>query len=385
MEIQASGGVVLLLNLLLTFCIYTLPFIIIRFVIRKRPYMAAHAKRIVIIYGIAAWLAMSVVMYASGGSVAGGGVLLWSFINYKVLVSNSNSKDAPTEPKNLPTEAERVAEAEAQTQRLYNEFCDTYTYFSDAQLIVIAKSDDASDVCIKAAKHILEARGIYLADNATAVKPNKSGLHRIWESIRNFLDNPPKNFKPIAIISLIVIAVVALIIGSNNSGDGQPAADNTSKNVPATLTPASAYNGEIFVVPSYESLCPLTVSVRGDQAYYMFLDYLYAPSYSTVDRHLEDEINYSSVIENDLAFYISPGSTVEIDAPIGVYRLYYATGETWYGKALLFGEDTATYTSDDLLEFYADDSYYNGVTLELWRQSGGNFDTKSISYDDFPS
>ena len=217
MEIQASGGVVFLLNLLLTFCIYTLPFIIIRFVIRKRPYMAAHAKRIVIIYGIAAWLAMSVVMYASGGSVAGGGVLLWSFINYKVLVSNSNSKDAPTEPKNLPTEAERVAEAEAQTQRLYNEFCDTYTYFSDAQLIVIAKSDDASDVCIKAAKHILEARGIYLADNATAVKPNKSGLHRIWESIRNFLDNPPKNFKPIAIISLIVIAVVALIIGSNNS------------------------------------------------------------------------------------------------------------------------------------------------------------------------
>ena len=72
MEIQASGGVVFLLNLLLTFCIYTLPFIIIRFVIRKRPYTAAHAKRIVIIYGIAAWLAMSVVMYASGGSVAGG-------------------------------------------------------------------------------------------------------------------------------------------------------------------------------------------------------------------------------------------------------------------------------------------------------------------------
>lgn len=105
-----------------------------------------------------------------------------------------------------------------------------YIYlFSDAQLIVIAKSDDASDVCIKAAKHILETRGIYLADNATAVKPNKSGLHRIWESIRNFLDNPPKSFKPIAIISLIVIAVAALIIGSNNSGDGQPAADNTSK------------------------------------------------------------------------------------------------------------------------------------------------------------
>lgn len=383
MEIQASEGVVFLLNLLLTFCIYTLPFIIIRFAIRKKPYSAAQAKRIVIIYGIAAWLAMSVVMYASGGSVAGGGVLLWSFINYKVLVSNSNSKDAPTEPKNLPTEAERAAEAEAQTQSLYNEFCDTYTNFSDGQLIVIAKSDDASDVCIKAAKHILETRGIYLTDNAAAVKTHKSGSHSAWESIGNFLENPPKKLKPIVIVSLLVIVVAALIVGSNNPAGGN--STSPTKAVTPTLAPASAYNGEIFVVPSYESLCPLTVSVRGDQAYYVFLDYLYAPSYSTVDRHLEDEINYSSVIENDLAFYISPGSTVEIDAPIGVYRLYYATGETWYGKALLFGEDTATYTSDDLLEFYADDSYYNGVTLELWRQSGGNFDTKSISYDDFPS
>ena len=102
MEIQASEGVVFLLNLLLTFCIYTLPFIIIRFVIRKRPYTAVQAKRIVIIYGIAAWLIMSVVMYVSNGSVAGGGVLLWSFINYKVLVSNPNNKNIAATPENLP-------------------------------------------------------------------------------------------------------------------------------------------------------------------------------------------------------------------------------------------------------------------------------------------
>lgn len=382
MEIQASGGVVFLLNLLLTFCIYTLPFIIIRFVIRKRPYTAAQAKRIVIIYGVVVWLAMSVVMYASGGSVAGGGVLLWSFINYKILVSNSGSKNVSTELENLPTEAERIAETEAQSQRLYNEFCEIYTHFSDGQLIVIAKSNDASDVCIKAARHVLETRGIYLTDNATHVKTHKSGSHGAWESIGNFLENPPKKFKPIIIVSLLVIVVAALIVGSNNPAGGN--STSPTKAVTPTPIPASAYNGEIYIVPSYESLCPLTVSVRGNQAYYVFLDYLYAPSYSTVDRHLE-EYGVNSSIKSDLAFYISPGSTVEIDVPIGVYRLYYATGETWYGKALLFGEDTATYTSDDLLEFYADDSYYNGVTLELWPQSGGNFDTKSISYDDFPS
>ena len=200
MEIQASEGVVFLLNLLLTFCIYTLPFIIIRFVIRKRPYTAAQAKRIVIIYGVAVWLIMTVAMIVTDGRVAGASVLLWSFINYKVLVSNPNNKNIAAAPENLPAKTESVAETEAQAQRLYDEFCETYAGFSDGQLIMIAKSGDASEVCIKAAKHILEARGIYLADNAAAVKPNKSGLHRIWESIRNFLDNPPKSFKPIAII-----------------------------------------------------------------------------------------------------------------------------------------------------------------------------------------
>lgn len=158
MKIQASEGVVFLLNLLLTFCIYTLPFIIIRFIIRKRPYTAAQAKRIVIIYGIAAWLIMSAVMHASNGSVAGGSIFLWSFINYKVLVSNSDNKNNAAAPENLPAKTESVAEVEAQNQRLYDEFCETYSGFPDSQLIMIAKSDVASDVCIKAAKHILETR-----------------------------------------------------------------------------------------------------------------------------------------------------------------------------------------------------------------------------------
>lgn len=101
MEIQASEGVVFLLNLLLTFCIYTLPFIIIRFVIRKRPYTAAQAKRIVIIYGVVVWLIMTVAMIVTDGRVAGASVLLWSFINYKVLVSISRNevRGAP-EPEN---------------------------------------------------------------------------------------------------------------------------------------------------------------------------------------------------------------------------------------------------------------------------------------------
>lgn len=75
---------------------------------------------------------------------------------------------------------------------------------------------------------------------------------------------------------------------------------------------------------------------------------------------------------------------MSIDVPIGVYKLYYACGETWYGPRDLFGEDTTYSSSSELLKFYDDGTYYMGHTLELWRQSGGNFNTHSIDESDFP-
>lgn len=41
-------------------------------------------------------------------------------------------------------------------------------------------------------------------------------------------------------------------------------------------------------------------------------------------------------------------------------------------------------SSSELLKFYDDGTYYMGHTLELWRQSGGNFNTHSIDESDFP-
>lgn len=201
----------------------------------------------------------------------------------------------------------------------------------------------------------------------------------------------------VIILGLIVVAAVASSPSSSN-GTGpsaikaattpSPTPVATPKPTPAptpiptpTPKPVPISNGMILKKPTYESLCPFSVSVRGNDGYYIYLKYQYAPLTSTEKR--EKMSGYKNDV-SDVAFYIAPGQTVEIDVPIGVYRLYYACGETWYGTAFLFGENTKRYTSDDYLSFYADKEYYNGVTLELWLQNNGNFDTESVSEANFP-
>ena len=175
---------------------------------------------------------------------------------------------------------------------------------------------------------------------------------------------------------LLIILVIPYAAQSENSTTPPPM--NTSAAVKAT-------NGQIYVVPIYERTCPLSVSVIGSDGYYIYLEYVRAPLHSTETRQFASGIPDGSTAEqrlakqgerSDMAFYVAPGRTVNVDVPIGVYRLYYACGSTWYGQRELFGSDTRYYTSDNLLIFYADEEYYNGCTLELWKQSDGNFSTE---------
>ena len=139
--------------------------------------------------------------------------------------------------------------------------------------------------------------------------------------------------------------------------------------------------------PSYERTCPLTVSVpSGKNNYYIYLRYLHAPSYSVEARTpISGGYGASTGNTDDLSFYVQAGKSVSLDVPIGVYKLSYACGETWYGATDLFGAETLYYTSSDTLSFYADGDYYNGHTLELWLQQNGNFDQRSISASQFPA
>ena len=154
------------------------------------------------------------------------------------------------------------------------------------------------------------------------------------------------------------------------------------------LSPVPIKNGDQLSWPTYVRNCPFTVSVpSGSNNYYIYLRYLYAPSNSIEARKPITDINGIPVrsATEDISFYVEAGKTVDIEVPIGVYKLSYACGKAWYGTRHYFGPDTLYYSSDKTLSFYADNQYYNGHTLELWLQSDGNLDRKLITESQFPA
>jgi hypothetical protein len=83
------------------------------------------------------------------------------------------------------------------------------------------------------------------------------------------------------------------------------------------------------------------------------------------------------------AIFIQAGQTAELLLPAdsgGSFRLYYATGESWYGQEFLFGEETQYYKTDETMGIRE-----AGVAweVELIRQVGGNLSTSSALPSDF--
>ena len=92
---------VFLINLLLTVLIYTVPILIYRYAIVRAPLPVKKAKLITFFYAFImffAALGISVWLHGSAVSV-GGGVILWSWVNYRILIGGYESiryeKDAP--------------------------------------------------------------------------------------------------------------------------------------------------------------------------------------------------------------------------------------------------------------------------------------------------
>lgn len=139
-------------------------------------------------------------------------------------------------------------------------------------------------------------------------------------------------------------------------------------------------NGQVLVKPTYRCCCPFSVTVPEEDTYYVYLEYLWEPDDSAMER----KSTGASPEQPDIAFIVMPGCTAEVDVPIGVYKLYYYSGEEWDGIANKFGEDTLYSTSDDLLEFYTTDEQYMGHSVELWKQVDGNMSDYEIDESEFP-
>lgn len=81
----------LILSIILTIGVYSLPIFIYRYGIRKRPLSPEKAKKITIIYAIGAFFVMTALLIVlNGEGAAGGAIILWSYVNYRTLTAGYN-------------------------------------------------------------------------------------------------------------------------------------------------------------------------------------------------------------------------------------------------------------------------------------------------------
>jgi hypothetical protein len=84
-----------------------------------------------------------------------------------------------------------------------------------------------------------------------------------------------------------------------------------------------------------------------------------------------------------LSVFVHGGSTVNLDVPIGTYKIKYASGEHWYGATHLFGPDTAYSKADSSFDFRVIGNQVSGYTLTLYKVVDGNLQTTPISPNEF--
>ena len=177
----------------------------------------------------------------------------------------------------------------------------------------------------------------------------------------------------------------SLISGENTNtepkAEQKPAAATTTPTSTVTVEMKTISSSKIVKEPSYEGTCPFSVILpNGDKDYYIYLKYLEPSSKSATDRN---RITNESV--DDVAVYIKAHDNFSCQVPVGVYKLYYTLGDTWYGTEERFGIGAPTYTSEDLLEFYNNGQSWVGKTIELRPVTNGNLDRTKIPGSEFPA
>lgn len=86
---------------------------------------------------------------------------------------------------------------------------------------------------------------------------------------------------------------------------------------------------------------------------------------------------------NMLDVFIRGGSTIEIKVPLGIYRLKYAAGQTWYGYDHYFGPATRYSKADSNFRFYDDGYRVSGYTVTLYQVRDGNLSTSRLAAGQF--
>lgn len=171
-----------------------------------------------------------------------------------------------------------------------------------------------------------------------------------------------KNWAWVVLLSLAGGAWIAGSLPASNSHSGS----SRSASAPVTprCTPIAISAGIHRLYTNKERIAPFTIVAPHGSNYY---------------AKLVDSVTNTDV----MSMYVIGGRPLEIDVPLGTYRLKYANGSVWCGESLLFGERTAYGQAQSTFEFSVQGNRVSGYTVELIPQTHGNLRTKSIRASEF--
>lgn len=130
--------------------------------------------------------------------------------------------------------------------------------------------------------------------------------------------------------------------------------------------PVAQQHGLMRNYTGASGVAPLEVRTDADEDYYLKL----VDAVTGQDR---------------LTYFIRGGVPLNVEVPLGSYRMRYASGKVWYGEQALFGPDGRTSYAEagSVFHFRSDFGRYTGYTVTLIKQVNGNLSTRNISASNF--
>jgi hypothetical protein len=87
--------------------------------------------------------------------------------------------------------------------------------------------------------------------------------------------------------------------------------------------------------------------------------------------------------ETVLSIFLEAGKTFETQAPVGTFKLKWATGENWQGDTKMFGPFTLYQEALVSMVFREEPNGISGNTIELGPRFDGNLHSERISQSEF--
>lgn len=191
------------------------------------------------------------------------------------------------------------------------------------------------------------------------------------------------------VVAVTLVLLIWLCLGSGSRAPAAPvtpqetARQTVETTAPKLVARATPANGHVFERIGLKEFAPFSVSAPSGGGIYVVMDPISFIDPENLELYSSQQLG-NKVNASELRFFVRANCTAELDVPLGRYRVYYATGDTWYGEEHLFGPDTLYYKCDDEFAFTSDSEGYNGWTLTLTAVYNGNLDTDLVDESDFP-